>query len=95
MDGLRRNIAELRRERYALSIMERLMENDADARSKPEYLDTWAAAHAANGNFDRAISLQELALEVAQADQYAAVREVLEEHLEIFKSGELITEKAP
>ena len=89
------DIAELRRERYALSIMERLMENDADARSKPEYLDTWAAAHAANGNFDRAISLQELALEVAQADQYAAVREVLEEHLEIFKSGELITEKAP
>ena len=85
----------LKRERYALRIMDTLMEGNADARSKPEYLDTWAAAYAANGDFGRAISLQEEAVEVASEEQYAAVRDVLAEHLEAFQRGETITEKAP
>lgn len=85
----------LKRERYALRIMDNLMQEDPDARSKPEYLDTWAAAHAANGDFNRAVSLQEEAVEAANADQYAAMRDVLSEHLEAFQNGETITEKAP
>ena len=68
---------------------------DADARSKPEYLDTWAAAYAANGDFRRAISLQEEAVALASQDEYAGVRDVLEEHLEAFQKGETITETAP
>ena len=85
----------LKRARYALQIMDTLMQEDSDARSKPEYLDTWAAAYAANGEFGRAIELQEEALEAASADQYASVRDVLEAHLEAFQKGETITEKAP
>ena len=85
----------LKRQRYALHIMDTLMQEDAGARSKPEYLDTWAAACAANGEFARAITLQEAAVEAANADQYAAVRDVLKEHLQAFQKGETITEKAP
>jgi hypothetical protein len=85
----------LQRPRYALQIMDRLMQGDSGARSKPEYLDTWAAAYAANGDFPRAIALQEEAVAAAAADQYAGVREVLSTHLEAFRNKETITEKAP
>ena len=44
------NVAALKRTRYALGIMDVLMGNNDEARNKPEYLDTWAAAHAANGD---------------------------------------------
>jgi TPR repeat protein len=85
----------LKRQRYALNIMDALMQDSADARSKPEYLDTWAAACAANGDFNRAVEIQQQAVTAAEADQYAAVRDVLKEHLQAFHNRETITEKAP
>tara|TARA_A100001037_G_scaffold40578_1_gene31669 strand:+ start:19120 stop:20739 length:1620 start_codon:yes stop_codon:yes gene_type:complete len=85
----------LKRQRYALKIMDKLMESDSDARTKPEYLDTWAAAYAANGDFQRAIAIQQQAVETAKEEQYARVRRVLQAHLEAFQNGETITEKAP
>jgi TPR repeat protein len=89
------DVDNIRRERYALGIMDKLMANDDIARRRPEYLDTWAAAHAANGNYTRAVSLQEEAIAVAQAEEFADVRDVLETHLQIFKDHQTITEKAP
>jgi hypothetical protein len=89
------DLKRLKRARYALTIMDDLMSNDEDARSKPEYLDTWAAAHAANGDFGRAISIQEEAVEAAKAEQYESVREIIEQHLDEFKNGRTITEPAP
>ena len=89
------DLPSLQRARYALTIMEDLMRSDDDARSKPEYLDTWAAAHAANGDFGRAISVQEEAVEAARAEEYEDVRAVIEQHLDEFKNGRTITETAP
>ena len=85
----------LKREKYALNIMSDLMSSDDEARSKPEYLDTWAATHAANGDFTRAVSVQQEAVEAAQADQYQDVREIISQHLDDFKNGRTITESAP
>ena len=88
-------LAKLRDERYALRIMERVMASSDAARESPAFLDTWAAAHAANGNFDRAIALQELALEQARQREQANVLAVLQEHLEAFRAGETISENIP
>jgi len=85
----------LKRERYALGIMDTLMTKDNSARRRPEYLDTWAAAYAANGDFDRAVSLQEEALAVAESQEQTDVLDVLREHLETFRAGKTITERAP
>jgi TPR repeat protein len=89
------NVAALKRTRYALGIMDVLMDNNDEARNKPEYLDTWAAAHAANGDFSRAVSVQQEAVEAAKAEQYKSVRQVLQEHLIDFRNGRTITETAP
>ncbi|HEY5680121.1 MAG TPA: tetratricopeptide repeat protein [Pseudomonadales bacterium] len=85
----------LKRTRYALNIMEDLMTRDDEARRKPEYLDTWAATYAANGDFIRAVAVQEEAVEAAEDDQYEGVREIIKTHLDAFKSGKTITETAP
>ncbi|NIP14752.1 MAG: hypothetical protein GWM88_08485 [Pseudomonadales bacterium] len=85
----------LKRARYALNIMEDLMTRDDEARRKPEYLDTWAATYAANGDFIRAVAVQEEAVEAAKEDQYESVREIIQTHLEAFKDGKAITETAP
>lgn len=85
----------LRDERYALKIMDRVMrDEDNIARRVPAYLDTWAAAHAANGDFERAISVQEEAIELA-ARGNAEELDVLQEHLEAFRAGKLISEDVP
>ncbi len=84
----------LKRGRYAKRIMDKLM-SDAAMRERPEYLDTWAAAHAAIGNFEEAVKLQEQAIAVATAQQRTDVMDILKEHLEQFKSSTTITEKAP
>ena len=57
------DIPGLKRAKYAKSIMDFLMDEDEDARIRPEYLDTWAATHAASGDFERAIALQQIDLE--------------------------------
>ena len=85
----------LRDERYALKIMDRVMrDEDNIARRVPAYLDTWAAAHAANGDFERAISVQEEAIDLA-ARGNAEELDVLQEHLEAFRAGKLISEDVP
>lgn len=85
----------LRDARYALKIMERVMRaEDNPARHVPAYLDTWAAAYAANGDFERAIALQQEAIEQA-LDSNAEELDVLQEHLEAFRAGELISEDVP
>jgi TPR repeat protein len=89
------DVDDLKRARYALRIMDKLMNNDEIARRRPEYLDTWAAAYAANGDFERAISLQQEALAVAEAEEFADVRQVLEDHLQLFRDSQTITERAP
>ncbi len=82
----------LRDERYALNIMERMMNQDDRARRNPAYLDTWAAAYAANGDFGRAVALQEQALREANAQEMTDVIEELESHLAAFEAGETITD---
>jgi hypothetical protein len=68
--------------------------NDA-ARQRPEYLDTWAAACAANGDFDRAVAIQEEALAAATGQEFEGVQDVLQLHLKAFQDGQTITEVAP
>ena len=85
-------IERLRDERYALRIMDHVMQRDAAARRQPAYLDTWAAAHAANGDFDRAVALQREALRAANDQGLTQVIEELRQHLAAFQAGETITD---
>ena len=85
----------LKRERYALNIMEEMMTINDDARQRPEYLDTWAAACAANGDFERAVEIQQEALAAATGQEFEGVQDVLQLHLKAFQDGQTITEVAP
>lgn len=85
-------IERLRDERYALRIMDHVMQRDAAARRQPAYLDTWAATHAANGDFSRAVALQRQALREANAQGLTDVIDELREHLAAFEAGETITD---
>ena len=86
---------DLRRERYARDIMDHLMDSNGEARERPEYLDTWAATYAATGDFERAVSLQQQAVDVAREAEYETVLDILVEHLEAFNAGETISEAVP
>lgn len=86
---------DLRRVDYAREIMDRLMNDNAEARTRPEYLDTWAATYAASGDFERAVTLQEEAISVAEAGDFADVVDILRQHLERFRAGETISEAVP
>ena len=88
------NIRGLKRPKYARKIMDRLMNSSARARNQPEYLDTWAATYAASGDFEKALTLQEQAIEVANRDRTDVI-DILREHLELFRDGKPVTEKAP
>ena len=89
------NLDGLRKPRYALRIMNGVMEDNDIARRTPAYLDTWAAAHAANGDFDRAVALQEEAVEQALINNATDVLDILREHLEAFRAGETISDVVP
>lgn len=89
------DVPQLRDPREALKLMDQLMTVNKDAAANPAFLDTWAAANAANGKFPRAVELQEQALEAAKTQSPADVVKVLGEHLAAFKRGEAITEKVP
>jgi len=89
------DIQGLQRSGYAKKIMDNLMTNNAEAAQRPEYIDTWAAAHAANGNFDEAIRLQNVAIETATNQQRDDVIGILKTHLEKFEAGATNIEKAP
>jgi TPR repeat protein len=89
------HLPDLQRKRYALTIMDTMMNANEAARKRPEYLDTWAAAHAATGDFEKAIELQQLALSAAEEMEFESVLDILEEHLEAFRNGRTIIETAP
>ena len=85
----------LKRIRYASRIMSRMMNAREQARSRPEFLDTWAAVFAAKGDFTQAIELQKQAIANATKQDREDVLDILQQHLELFKAGASITEKAP
>lgn len=86
----------LRSPAYAVKIVDRLMENDEESRANPMIVDTWAAAHAALGNFVRAVELQQEALELANLDGKSSdLIDVIESHLDSFKNGEALSESVP
>ncbi len=89
------DLDDLRKSRYARRIMSALMNADDAARKRPEYLDTWAATHAANGDFDEAVRLQRLALDEARNAERDDVLDILQEHLDLFISGKQVIETAP
>ncbi|MCZ6887532.1 MAG: tetratricopeptide repeat protein [Gammaproteobacteria bacterium] len=89
------NLDKLRDERYALKIMDHIMQQDQAARQTPAFLDTWAAAHAATGDFQRAVELQQDAVAQATEQQQTDVLDILKEHLQAFQSGETITDAVP
>ena len=82
----------LKRARYALRIIDKRMQDSSLAREKPEFLDTWAAALAANGQFERAIEVQNRAISKATEQDRDDVLQILEKHLKSFKLNQPITE---
>ena len=89
------DLKRLRQARFANRIMTRLMQQDRDAQSKPEYLDTWAATYAATGNFREAVRVQELALQEAVDTDRKDVLDILQQHLDLFLAGKPVIEQVP
>ena len=89
------NIEKLRSQGYALRIMDRMMSADEEARGNPAYLDTWAAAHAANGKFSEAIDLQKQALQAAKDRDQEGDLEELNAHLKLFTEKTVIIDPVP
>ena len=89
------NLERLKNPQYALEIMTGIMESDLKARQTPAYLDTWAAAHAASGDFNTAVDLQTEAVEQARRQEQNAVIDVLLEHLDAFKAGHPVVDPIP
>ena len=88
------HLPRLRDVHYALQIMDRVMADEENpARRTPAYLDTWAAAYAANGDFERAIAVQEEAIQQATRNQDPSNQlPILRKHLDAFRAGEQINE---
>jgi TPR repeat protein len=89
------NLERLRNPDYALKIMERIMTTDEQARQNPAYLDTWAAAYAANGKFERAVVVQAEAVNAAEELEQVEVIDILREHLDAFENGQTIIDAVP
>ena len=85
----------LRQEDYALKIMDRMMNADDRARNNPAYLDTWAAAYAANGEFEKAVELQKKALTSAKEQNQIQDLSELEEHLKTFSEEGTVINQVP
>ena len=79
-----------KRIRFATRAMNKLMRKNQEALSEPAYLDTWAATYAAKGDFQRAISIQEKAINLIQDTE---ILPVLKSHLDLFRNREAILEK--
>ena len=80
---------------YAQAIMDTMMRTNKQVQNHPEYLDTWAATYAANGNFVKAIELQKRALHYARIQERTDVIAILQTHLESFEAGAHITDRTP
>ena len=88
------HLKRLRNPTLATKYMDNLMSNNTQARSNPEFIDTWAAAYAAAGDFQRAIELQEEA--VALADETPSeIKQLLELHLRNYRDRKALTEQVP
>jgi len=85
----------LRAPALALRLMDALMSRDEAAAANPAYLDTWAAAAAATGDFERAVLLQRRAVTAAEALENPPYLPVLRQHLEQFEAGEPVFEAVP
>ncbi len=85
----------LRDHRRALKIMTKMMNASDRARRNPAFLDTWAAAYAANGNFKQALTLQREALVVARQQNREDIIEILTECLAAFEAKQTISEDVP
>lgn len=90
----------LRDPEAGLALMDGLMTRDSVAAGNPAYLDTWAAAHAAAGQFEDAVTTQEQALALAREEAERSGEppeylDVLEEHLQLFRDGGTVTEAVP
>ena len=85
----------LRAPALALRLMDALMTRDEAAAANPAYLDTWAAAAAATGDFERAVLLQRRAVTAAEALEDPPYLPVLRQHLEQFEAGEPVFEAVP
>ena len=89
-------IRKLRDAPFALKIMNKMMIGNRNARRSPMYLDTWAAAYAAMGQWREAMSLQVEAVERAVQDENALQHlEEMREHLEAFRREEALFEDVP
>lgn len=86
---------DLQKPDYAQAIMDTMMQSNKDVQNHPEYLDTWAATYAANGNFPKAIELQKRALYFARSQERTDVIAILQTHLESFEAGANITDRTP
>jgi ADP-dependent phosphofructokinase/glucokinase len=80
---------------YAQTIMDAMMSSNKQVQQHPEYLDTWAATYAANGNFEKAIELQRLALQIARNQERTDVIDILKAHLKFFEAGTHIKDRTP
>lgn len=80
---------------YAQTIMDAMMNSNKQVQRHPEYLDTWAATYAANGNFEKAIELQRLALQIARTQERDDVIDILKAHLKFFEAGTNIKDRTP
>ncbi len=85
----------LRAPALALRLMDALMTRDEAAAANPAYLDTWAAAAAATGDFERAVNIQRQAVTAAEALENPPYLPVLRQHLEQFEAGEPVFEAVP
>lgn len=92
---------DLRDPDHGLELMTRLMEQDEIAARNAAYMDTWAAAHAATGDFERAVTLQEEAVAIAEAekadrgDEGPEYLPLLRDHLDKFRRGDTVSEDVP
>ena len=88
-------LEDLKNPDYAFEIMNHVMVKDSSAMENAAYLDTFAAACAARGNFKRAIELQVLAIQFAEDAEQDEEIDVLKEHLEDFENGRVIIDAVP
>ena len=88
------NRRQLRDDRFALDVMEHMMTANEDAQSNPMYLDTWAAAYAANGDFEEAVRLQNLALDAADDSRLSDdLLSEMKTHLAHFNAGKALSKE--
>jgi len=85
----------LRHPKYALTLMNHTMADNEKARANPAFMDTWAAAYAATGDFVNATAMQKKAIAAAQEQQQNKDLEVLTQHLEAFQRGEVVIDPVP